>query len=442
MPRQARVIEIQERGQRVFSRTDLFDSLGRSLVFPEVRNLNTIEITDVPDGVRVMALGLIGYLPLTSDITLNIVPKFPIQNLWEMLEIGSENYSNVLPIIRSYRTSSSLPPIQMLVRSFCHYLKGSISDGFERSYYPRQLTGFYRPRVEFGPTMNRFLSRANPVDTVSSVFEFGLDSPVNRVVKAACLRFAQLIPRGANWQEERRVIQIALDTLERVGKREPSALEFDLDRSVTLHLRANYSGMLRVYQLLVTGSGIAFTFEPGGKELPSFLFKLDDIFEKFVRQTFVNGLREYGISVLDGNKHQGRLFEDNKTFPTKSDLIFRNGMKYIVGIGDAKYKPSLKESDRYQIISHVTSAKAPVGILLSPSNDGQSQRLERLGRLSTGAQFYNYRVNIGGDIRLAQSKMISDVMSILPVSSPMNLLSSSSSLDSPRAGHLELGDLG
>ena len=202
MPGQARVIEIQERGQRVFARTDLFDPLGRSLVFPEVRDLNAVEITDAPDGVRLMALGLIGYLPLTAAITLNIVPKFPIQNLWTMLEIGGETYANVLPIIRRYQTSSSPAPIQMLARSFCHYLKGSISDGFERSYYPRQKTGFYRPRVEFGPTMNRFLSRGNPVDTVSSIFEFGLDSPINRIVKAACLRFARLIPRGTNWQEE------------------------------------------------------------------------------------------------------------------------------------------------------------------------------------------------------------------------------------------------
>lgn len=414
MPGQARVIEIQERGQRVFSRTDLFDPLGRSLVFPEVRDLNAVEITDAPDGVRLMALGLIGYLPLTAAITLNIVPKFPIQNLWTMLEIGGETYANVLPIIRRYQTSSSPAPIQMLARSFCHYLKGSISDGFERSYYPRQQTGFYRPRVEFGPTMNRFLSRGNPVDTVSSIFEFGLDSPINRIVKAACLRFARLIPRGTNWQEERRLIQIALDTLQRVEEREPGALDFDLDRSVALRLRANYSGMLRVYQLLLTGGGIAFTFEPGGKELPSFVFNLDDIFERFVRQTFVLGLREHGIAVLDGNKHQGRLFEDNKTFPTKSDLIFRRGKKDVIGLGDAKYKPKLKEADRYQIISHVTAAKAPIGILLSPANEGESQRLDRLGRLSTGAQFYHYRVSIAGDIRSAQSKMLSDILAILP----------------------------
>lgn len=410
----ADVIEIPERGQRIFARTDLFDAHGRSLIFPEVRDLNAIEITDTPNGARLMALGLIGYLPLTSAITLNIVPKFPIRNLWTMLEIGGETYTNILPIIRRYQTSSSPAPIQMLVRSFCHYLKGALTDGFERSYYPRQQTGFYRPRVEFGPTLGRFLSRGNPIDTVSNVFEFGLDSPVNRIIKAACLRMARLIPAGNQWDEERQLIQIALETLQRVQEREPEALDFNLDQSVTLRLRAHYGGMLRVYQLLLTGGGIAFTFEPGGRELPSFLFNLDDIFERFVRQTFVQALREQRIAVLDGNKHQGRLFEDSRVYPTKSDLIFRRTKKEVICLGEVKYKPKLKEVDRYQIISHVTAAKAPVGILFSPTNEGESQRLERIGKLATGAQFYHYRVDIQGDIAAAQAQMIREVMAVLP----------------------------
>lgn len=409
-----RVIEIQERGQRFFPRADLVDSEGRSLILPETRDLDAIEVKDVADGARLMALGLIGYLPLTSTITLNIVPKFPIQNLWTMLEVGGEDYAQVLPIVRRYQTSASPAPIQMLARSFCHFLKGTLAAGFERSYYPRTQTGYYKPRVEFGPTISRFFSRGNPVETVSSVFEFGLDSAVNRVVKAACLRFARIIPKTGDWSEERGNIQLALSTLERVHAREPGALDFDLDQSVSLRLRMHYSGMLRVYHLLLTGGGIAFTFEPGGKELPSFLFNLDDIFERFIRQSFVSALREEGIAVLDGNKHQGKLFEDSKVYPTKSDLIFRRSKKDIIALGEVKYKPKLKEADRYQIISHVTAAKAPVGILFSPANEGESQRLERIGRLPTGAQFYHYRIDILSNIKAAQAQMVKDVLAVLP----------------------------
>lgn len=112
--------------------------------------------------------------------------------------------------------------------------------------------------------------------------------------------------------------------------------------------------------------------------------------------------------------HQGSLFEDSKVYPTKSDLIFRRGKKDVIGLAEVKYKPKLKEADRYQIISHVTAAKAPLGILFSPANPGESQKLERLGRLPTGAQFYHYRVSLQGDITVAQAQMVNDISALLP----------------------------
>jgi 5-methylcytosine-specific restriction enzyme subunit McrC len=75
---------------------------------------------------------------------------------------------------------------------------------------------------------------------------------------------------------------------------------------------------------------------------------------------------------------------------------------------------TIKEVDRYQIISHVTAAKAPFGILFSPTNEGESQRLERIGRLATGAQFFHYRVDIRGDIDAARAKMVREVSALFP----------------------------
>lgn len=410
----ARVVEIQERGQRFFQRAELVDPHSHSRILPETRELRAIEVRDVADGAQLMALGLIGYLPLTPTITLNIVPKFPIQNLWTMLEIGGEDYENILPTIRRYQASANTAPIQLLARSFCHYLKQAIASGFERSYYPHARTGYYQPRVEFGRTINQFISRGNPVNTVSTVFEFGLDSPVNQIVKAACLRFAGLMPVSDAWEDERRLLRYALETLQRVAAREPDDLNFEAEASVSNRVRPQYAGMLRTYHLLLTGGGIAFTFDPDGKELPSFLFNLESIFERFVRQALAASLRTRDIAVLDGNKHQGRLFEDSRDYPTKSDLVFKRARRDVIAIGEVKYKPKLKEADRYQIISHVTSARASVGILFTPADVGESQRLERIGRMSTGAQFYHYRVNIQGNIKMAVDQMIQDIVSVLP----------------------------
>jgi len=223
----------------------------------------------------------------------------------------------------------------------------------------------------------------------------------------------RIVPRTSDWKEERVLLDTALDALQRVRAREPNTTEFVLAPRVSIRIQPHYAGMLRVYQLLLTGGGIAFTFDPGGEELPSFLFNLEEIFERFVRETFVRYLGDKGIAVLDGNKHQGRLFEDNRRYPTKTDLIFRRSSNNVAALGDVKYKPRLKESDRYQIISHVTAAKAPVGILFRPANDDESQGLDRFGRLSTGAEFYQYLVDIRGDLAAMQKRMAQDIQPLL-----------------------------
>ena len=176
----SRVIEIQERGQRFFPRSDLADAFGRSLILPETRELHAIDVRDVANGAVLTATGLIGYLPLTRTITLNIAPKFPVENLWTMLEVGGESYHNILPTLRGYQISHNHAPIHLLARSFCHYLRAALSAGLERNYYQAAETGYYKPRIEFGRTIGQYVSRGNPVETVSSVVKFGLNNRVNR----------------------------------------------------------------------------------------------------------------------------------------------------------------------------------------------------------------------------------------------------------------------
>ena len=318
--------------------------------------------------------------------------------------------------MRGYQTAPTSTPVEMLARSFCHYLRRALSAGIFHDYYKRQNTGYFRPRVEFGLTISRFLSRGNPVDTVSSAFEFGPDTRINRTIKAACLQFIPLIPPNDDWAQDRQLLQYALETLQRVQLSDTTSLIFNVDNAVPPRLRENYAGLIRVHHLLETGGGIAFWLETDGQELPSFLFNLEDIFERFIRQTLFGKLRGHDISVIDGNEKPGRLFEDSKDYTTKPDIVLKGKNKELLGIGEVKYRPRLRAADRYQLISHVTAAKAPIGVLFCPANSGEAQELERIGRLSTGAVFYKYRVRLEKDIGVVQDKMIQDIEHLLHVS--------------------------
>lgn len=411
-----RVIEIHERGDHKFPRSDLIDSAGRSMVLESTRKLSVVEIKDVEDGCKLLALGSIGYLPLTSAITLNIIPKFPIQNLWTMLEVGGETYESILPVLRRYQASGDSVPSNLLLRSFCFYLKEALALGLSRGYSSRRREGFYRPKLDFGSTVSRFLSRGDPLNVVATSFEFGLTSAVNSVIKSACIQVARLLPSGDSWKTERALVRDALENLTFVESKPPSASDFDLASTVSLRLRSAYSGMLLTYKMLLTGGGVSFAYEKEGRELPSFMFNLEAIFENFIRRTFQLALRPHQVGIVDGNKAPGSLFANNKDYPTKSDLFFCRPKKKVIAVGEVKYKPKLKETDRYQLICHVIAAKAEVGIMFSPANPGESQRLQALGKISTGAEFYHYRLSIDGDIRKNAEKMVQDIYALLPPS--------------------------
>lgn len=408
------VLEIQERGSRVLDRTILFDQRGQSLILPQTRALDVVEVKDVADGAKITARGLVGFLPLTESHTLNITPKFPFDNLWRMLEIAGHDYSRILPVMRKYSAGRDSPPTELLIRSYCHYLEELAAVGFGRAYQVREQVGFYRPSVAFGATMSRFLSRGNPLHVVANSFEFTINTPLNRLVKRASQHFLRLVPRESAWNRERRILMTTISSdLALASEAVASDMDFESFRAASSRLQHLYGGLLRVYKLFVTGGGLGFRVETGGIEMPSFLFNLDDVFERFVRETLQSALRADGVTVLDGNKHNRPLFVDNNTFPIKPDLIFQDRSRRVLAIGEAKYKPKLKEADRYQLIAHTIASQSAFGVLFSPSVEGQSTGIARLGALPDGTVMYHYFINLDGNLAETQDKMTADLRGLL-----------------------------
>lgn len=410
-----RVVEIEERENRVFPREDLFDTAGHSLVLPETRALSAVELKDVLNGVNLRTLGLIGYLPLTSEIVLNLRPKFPLKNLWRMLAIADESYDRVLPILRSYERANASAPHQLLARGFCHYVRAIMDLGLARGYYREPYTGFYKPKVEFGRTVSRHMSRGDELTISGDVFAFSANLTVNATLKSACLAFLRLVPRDPKWLAERKLLLEALNALHRVRATEMAFGGEVVADSAPRWVRDHYRGALSVYAMLLGHTKIGFGYDAQGSEMPSFLFSLDEIFESYVRNIFRQGLRGKKIAVLDGNapKNHGRLFLDTNRFPTKPDLIFRR-KKVVIGLGEVKYKPEIKEDDRYQVLSHVLAAQCKVGVWISPAAAGQPGGLTYVGAVATGAKFYHYLLDISGDLDEASAVMVEKVTALLP----------------------------
>ena len=70
-----RIVDLHEREIRLFQREELIDHKGQALILPETRSLSAFELREVFTGIELRVLGLIGYLPLTTSLTLNLRPE-------------------------------------------------------------------------------------------------------------------------------------------------------------------------------------------------------------------------------------------------------------------------------------------------------------------------------------------------------------------------------
>lgn len=414
--RRGRLIELHEREIRLFPRSELIDAAGRSLILPETRDLNAIDMRDIAEGVQLRAVGVVGYLPLTQTITLNIRPKFSVSNLWQMLALADHGFERILPMVRSYERASDQVPHLFLARAFCQYVRELTTAGLFKTYPIRRVEGHFQPKVAFGPTISRYLARGDLLRTTSDVFEFSKDVRLNQVLKAGSEAFYKLVPRTPLWDFERGILIDTIGSLHSVQGSEIQASDLTLTDQAPLRVREAYRGALAVFAMLRGLSGIGFSYDATGAEYPSFLFKLDDIFEAFARNAIRDNFRSSGLSVIDGNipRNQGILFEDNKRFPTKPDIIVRRDRKPIM-LGEIKYKPKIDEADRYQLISHTLSAGCEVAFWLSPTPDGAASQVAYIGSFAGKARFYHATVNLAAPLRDEMRRISRSIEALVPL---------------------------
>ena len=410
-----KVIEIHEREARLFQRTDLFDSKGYSLLLPETRTLSAIDLRELSDGIELRALGLIGYLPLTDRIALNLKPKFPINNFWEMLSIADESYSRILPVLRGYQSSETTTPHLILIKSFCFFLKEILRLGFFRDYKEISLEGYCKPKIDIGKTINRFIAKGQEFYSYSNVFDFTKNIRINGIIKSACVSFLKILSQKKELADEKSILKEALMVLDYVRSESFYPNDIGLCDDLPKWGQEFYFGALSVYSIFLGYRSIGFLYGEKGCKMPSFLFSLDTIFENFIRNSFRATLKSKKIAVLDGNnpKHQVPLFQDNKRFPIKPDLIYRFGKdREVIAIGEVKYKPKIDESDRYQVISHAIALNSPFAFWISPATD-DTGGMEYVGEISTGIKFYHYKINIYNNLIENTNKMVSEFLKII-----------------------------
>ena len=259
-----RVIDLHEREKRQFSRDELIGRDGRSRILPETNALTAVELRDVFTGIELRVQGLIGYLPLTEQLALNLRPRFPVRNLWRMLEESDERYERYLPYFREYGDIGHDPPHLLLVRMFCFFLKEIMTTSLACLYVPEDFEGYFRPKMQFSRTANRFISRGDIINVAGTEFLHSRKLRVNGILKSACVDFLRIIPHLPSWKTERNQVQDALNLLTQVPVTAARPDDMALSMCVPALLRKGYIGALQVYFLYKGYSTMGFAYEAGG----------------------------------------------------------------------------------------------------------------------------------------------------------------------------------
>lgn len=388
------VMDLFEREIRNFPKEMLYDSLGNSRILESTRKLSVIDLRDTINGIELRVLGIVGLLPLTREVAINIIPKFPIENLWEMIRISDTSCHSLLPFLRSYHLNDNDTPLKILLKSFCFFLAPILDGSISRKYKSHEENGFFKPGINIGKTLKNHILKGDFYNVTSDVFTFTRNVELNQVVKSSCLHFLSLSHSLDKVDYEKNILIDALDALDLV---KPCDMRTDyhniVNQSDSVN-RENYEGLLTTYSILLGYKKIGFSFNPNGAKMPSFLFNMDVVFENFIRNSIAECFLKLNVRVFDGNikKHQGILFIDNKKFPVKPDLIFTRE-KSVIMLGEVKYKPKIDESDRYQLISHATATGAPVALWISPSLD-ENTELEYVGEIKSEIKFYHCKFSL------------------------------------------------
>ncbi len=393
---------------------------GRALdLYEEVQKRDYLSIQMSDGRLILQASGCVGLLPLNDHVAIDIAPRAPIGNLMRLFEVSGAVPRMPTPrLLQRYSASADRPPslVNVLTLAFLDAVELVAAQGLHRAYHQNVTdTSFPRGRIMVGETMRRHQARGATHRVTAAWHAHSADTPPNRCLKYTIWRLAVLYNQGKpakkaprkEKEEHARIIArlnrayayfaaTGLDTQAR----------FLADRLVTEPatmpaVRVYYAQALQLALIIIRNQGIAFG-RSGVIDAPTFLIRLDEVFEAYVRKALAQRLPSVvaGVEVLDGNPGQPGnrpLFArgsdtgtvDKKESSTSPDIVVRRTAAvppapYHPVVIDVKYKEMPpKREDINQAIVYGVAYEARHTVLLYPYDPSKhtGDRLRQLGRI-------------------------------------------------------------
>ena len=267
--------------------------------------------------------------------------------------------------------------LELLIGLFANRLLVAVRRGLPRRYVGREEDlRLMRGRLH---VVRQITTLAARPDVLACRFdELSENTPLNRVLKAAVVRLANVTRSAAN---ARLLVELAA-RLEPVGL-SPTPLEepVRLDRTNTA-----FHDLYQLARLLLSGD---WQSTASGQSLGfSLLFPMPELFEKFVGRCLCRALAPWQVR-LQARDHSALQDDEGRLFELRPDAVVETPNGPIVL--DTKWKalaPSggrtlgVAQADIYQMLAYAQAYKAKRLVLLYPWLDGLEKGVNRHWRVA------------------------------------------------------------
>lgn len=404
-----KVVPAKERSSIEIPHKDLFDDRGGLRFIAEATDRSLVRISQGRENLVLQIGGVIGRLPITQHLALDISPKFSISNLARLLALSDQSLDRRAGVERLYdftEWTGFLP--ELLLRSFATELRAIKMEGTHRNYQRVIREDLPRPKINFRRSEQKFWGRGIPTRAVVERFDFTLDNPSNRILKAALLHAISLAKSEERLASEVAIFADAIRSYNLVASETRSRVEpwFDFALAEIPAFKPHHRNALLIARELIRRSSEVLEFADRRLSLPSYLINLDRVFESYIRNVLKSqiSLLEENIEIQDGNakNFMKPLLNDSDRFLVMPDIIVSAGNSDSPSlVADVKYKSKPKEEDRYQIITHSLSHFCQRAMLIYPARHGGPSGLIRLGEIgpkSFPIELFEYHFELNGDL--------------------------------------------
>lgn len=402
--------------------SSLLNASGTLNVLPEVRSRGYFDIDFRGDRLTFVAGRFVGLIPISDTICINVKPKVEIQDLVRLIAIA-EGEVGVLRFMRGYvrEARPEVAVIALVLRTLVEQLRDVLTEGLLKRYEKTSGEGVLKPRINFHRTLQKQWSRGKFTTVSWNSFTFSTDNDANRLIKFTlwyCGRLLQSVGIASDVLESVNDIYQYFDDLPLDQHKAfvPGA-RLMIEQRAFPDLRHYYYDICQTCLFLIGNDSISLRVRGNDIDLLSFVLNLEDIFEGYIRNVLRERFRSAvpEAQVLDGNREgKSYLFRDSKTMEVRPDIVIKKRFQPVL-IADAKYKPKLTETDRYQLISHAYSCGVKRAVSILPSFDAATHGLIRRGQLrdAEGIEIYEYHMRLDTALEAQEESLSREIAGLL-----------------------------